>query len=600
MVRTETTLQGLTQVEAYDGRDGWSLDPFQGKRDAQRASADDARQLAQDADFEGPLVHWRDKGHRIEYLGTEDVDGTPAHRIRVRRKDGDIEEIYLDPDYFLEIRIVMTRRIRGAERIQEIDLGSYEQIAGAWFPFSYEIGPKGRPKSTRITVEKGEANVPVDEAVFRFPQAGAAIGRVIVPPEGAASPTAPVVPPAPASARGPAFDGGVISGLGVRNIGSAAMSGRVSAIAGRTAGGKTTIFVGAASGGVWKSDDSGTTFKPVFDKMPVQSIGAVALDPSNPTTVWVGTGESWMRNSVSIGDGVYKSTDAGETWSNTGLPKSEHIARVLVHPKNGEVVYACATGPLWNDSPERGLYRTADGGKSWQLVLPGTTPSTGCSSVTMDPKNPDVLFAGTWDFRRKGWTFRSGGDGPKAASGSGLFRSSDGGKTWTELKAGADGLPPHPWGRVEVVVAPSDSNVVYALIESENSALYRSSDGGKTWQQRDKSQFMVWRPFYFARLVVDPSNPDRLFKAGGELLVSEDGGRSFSGTGLGWPAARRRRRMRPAMDATHHSSTHEGRKSSAARTPASKHVAPDAAAQPSLDVSASSPHRGRSPAPRAS
>jgi photosystem II stability/assembly factor-like uncharacterized protein len=531
MIRTETTLQGLTQVEAFDGQEGWTLDPFQGKRDPQRASADDARQMAQDADIDGPLVDWRGKGHRLEYLGTEDVDGTPAHRIRVHRKDGDVEEIYLDPDYFLEIRIVMTRRVRGAERIQEMDLGSYERVDGVWMPFSYEIGPKDRPKNTRITIERAEANVPADDAAFRFPQAGAAIGRLVVAAPGPASAAVSTAPPAPASGRGPAFDAGVISGLGVRNIGSAMMSGRVSAVTGRTAGGKTTIFVGAASGGVWKSDDSGTTFKPVFDRMPVQSIGAVTIDPTKPNTVWVGTGESWMRNSVSIGDGIYKSVDGGETWSNVGLPKSEHIARVLVHPKNGEVVYACATGALWSDSPDRGLYRTRDGGKSWELVLKGANLSTGCSSVTMDPKNPDVLFAGTWDFRRKGWTFRSGGDGPTAVSGSGLFRSSDGGKTWTELKGGENGLPAHPWGRVEVVAAPSDGNVVYALIESENSALYRSSDGGKTWQARDRSQFMIWRPFYFARLVVDPSNPDRLFKAGGELLVSEDGGRSFAGSG---------------------------------------------------------------------
>ena len=531
MIRNETTLQGLTQVEAWDGREAWNLDPFQGKRDPQRASADDAKELAQDADIEGPLVHWKEKGHRVEYLGTEDVDGTAAHHLRVNLKDGDVKDIYLDPDYFLEIREIAARRIRGAEQVQEIDLGSYEQINGVWLPFSYEVGPKGRPKGVRITVERAELNVPADDATFRFPPAGAPVQRVVLATPGTAPAPSTSAPPAPPGAPGAIFDAGVISGLGIRNIGSAAMSGRISAVAGRTAGGKTTIFVGAASGGVWKSEDGGTTFKPVFDKMPVQSIGAIALDPSNPKTVWVGTGEAWMRNSVSIGDGVYKSVDGGETWTNVGLPKSEHVARILVHPKNGELAYACATGALWSDSPDRGLYRTVDGGKTWELALKGSNLSTGCSSVTIDPKNPDVLLAGMWDFRRKGWTFRSGGDGPKAVSGSGLFRSADGGKTWTELKAGSEGLPAKPWGRVEVTVAPSDPNVVYALIESESSSLYRSSDGGRTWQARDKSQFMVWRPFYFARLVVDPSNPDRLFKPGGELTVSEDGGRSFSGTG---------------------------------------------------------------------
>lgn len=336
-------------------------------------------------------------------------------------------------------------------------------------------------------------------------------------------------------ANAPRFDAGVVSGLGARNIGSATMSGRVAALdAVPGKDGKTTLFVGAASGGVWKSTDGGTTFKPVFDKQPVQSIGAIAIDPTHHDTIWVGTGESWTRNSVSIGNGIYKSTDGGETWTHTGLDASERIAKVMVDPRNGDVVYACVPGKLWSDSAERGLYKTTDGGRNWQLVLKGRNLSTGCSSISLDPKNPDVVFAGLWDFRRKGWTFRSGGESASAESGSGLFRSGDGGRTWTEVTEAANkGFPKKPYGRIAVAVAPSDANIVYALVESTDSALFRSDDGGKTWDKRDKSQLMVWRPFYFANLVVDPKNPDRLFKPDFALIQSLDGGKSFANTGGG-------------------------------------------------------------------
>ena len=529
-LRNEVTLQGLTAVQAYSAAGGgWTVSPFGGRIDAEHSGADDTKNFAQEADIGGPLVDARQKGHKVEYLGTEDVDGTAAHKLRVSLKDGDVMYFYLDPDYFLSIREVRERHVRGTEEVTETDLGSYGRVAGVWVPFSIESGPKGQPRQARITLDAVEIDPVLDDAMFRFPTGKTP--RLVLP---GPSPEQPdFKPPAGAVAqRAPVLDAGVISGLGIRNIGSAAMSGRIAALAAHNEpDGKVTLYVGAASGGVWKSSDGGTTFKPVFDKQSVQSIGAITIDPSHPRTVWVGTGEAWTRNSVSIGDGIYKSTDGGETWTNAGLPKSERVVKILVHPKDSDTVYACVPGRLWSDSPDRGLYKTTDGGKSWDLILTGDNLSTGCSGLTMDPKNPEVLFAGLWDFRRKGWTFRSGGEGPDSSSGSGLFRSADGGKSWKPVEG--KGIPAKPWGRVVVEVAPSDPNVVYSIIESKDSHLYRSADGGQTWEPRDNSQSMVWRGFYFSRLVIDPLNPDRLFKPSYSLTQSEDGGKTFPGSGGG-------------------------------------------------------------------
>ncbi len=342
--------------------------------------------------------------------------------------------------------------------------------------------------------------------------------------------TAAGTPAAPAAA--PRFDQGTISGLGIRNIGSATMSGRIAAVAAaHTKNGETVLYVGAASGGVWKSTDGGTTFTPKFDKQPVQSIGSIAIDPQNTDSVWVGSGEAWTRNSVSIGNGMYHSTDGGETWNNVGLPNSERIVKIAVSPSDGNTVLACVTGKLWSDSTERGVYRTTDAGKTWSQVLKGGNASTGCGGMSMDAKNPNTVFASLWDFRRKGWTFRSGGANSDAPSGSGLYRSDDGGAHWSEVTGG--GLPNKPYGRIAVAVAPSNSKVVYAFVESVKSALFRSDDGGKTWDRRDDSQMMVWRPFYFANLIVDPTDPDRIFKPDLALIQSLDGGKTFANVGGG-------------------------------------------------------------------
>lgn len=530
-MRDELTLQGLTNVDAFDGVDAWSVSPFEGRREPQRASADETKDHLQDADFDGPLVDWRKKGHQVEYLGREDVDGTLAHKLRVRLKNGDTLYLFLDPEYFLEIRETAYRQHRGSERVTETDFGNYERLNGVWFPHTSASGRVGELKNARYAVARVEANGAVDDTLFRYPRPGERVLAAIAPPPATSSPQELVVPRIVANSP-PSSSCAVISGMNARNIGSSAMSGRISAIAATTRAGVTTVYVGAASGGVWRSTDDATTFKPIFDKQSVQSIGAITIDPSNPRRIWVGTGESWTRNSVSIGDGIYLSEDGGDTWKNMGLGDSERISRILVSPTDGKTVYACVPGKLWSDSAARGVYKTNDGGRTWRLALTGKNLSTGCGGLSMDPKDPDVLYAGLWDFRRRGWTFRSGGENAGAPSGSAFWRTSDGGKGWTELAPGkTPGIPAKPWGRVEVSIAPSDPKTLYALIESKDSALYQSNDGGKSWERRDNSQSVVWRPFYFARLVVDPTNPNRVFKPDLDLVVSDDGGKSFASSG---------------------------------------------------------------------
>ena len=316
------------------------------------------------------------------------------------------------------------------------------------------------------------------------------------------------------------LDSSTLGGLRARSIGPAVMGGRIAAMdAHAPADAPVTVYVGAASGGVWKSTDGGTSFKPVFDEH-TQSIGAIAIDKSNPQTVWVGTGESWVRNSVSVGTGVYKSTDGGASWSNVGLGDSEHIARISVHPKKSDTVYVCATGHAWDANEERGVFRTTDGGKTWKKVL-YVDKDTGCSDITQDPGDPNILYAGMWQFRRRPDNFNSGGPG------SGLYRTKDGGETWEKLKTG---LPTGVLGRIAVAVAPSRPSTVYAVVEAKKTALYRSDDLGNSWREMNDSFNVQVRPFYFAYVVVDPTNHERVYKPGYNLTFSDDGGKTFSGS----------------------------------------------------------------------
>ncbi len=312
------------------------------------------------------------------------------------------------------------------------------------------------------------------------------------------------------------FNENTFGDITVRQIGPATMSGRISAIDAVDKN-PALVYVGAASGGLWKSKNWGTTFKPVFDKYN-QAIGCIAIDQDRPDTVWVGTGEVWVRNSTSVGDGIYKTTNGGETWKKMGLEKSERIAKIVIHPKNPDILYVAVLGNLWNSSPDRGLYKTSDGGKTWEKVL-YVDENTGCSDVAIDRQNPDILYAGMWEFRRTPWSFSSGG------KGSGLFRSADGGKTWSKV---TKELPEGILGRVAISVSPVKSEIVYALIEAKPTTLFRSGDKGLTWNRVTESQAVNDRPFYFSNLVTDPVDTNILYKPGFSLNKSTDGGKTFS------------------------------------------------------------------------
>jgi photosystem II stability/assembly factor-like uncharacterized protein len=304
------------------------------------------------------------------------------------------------------------------------------------------------------------------------------------------------------------------SGLRFRSIGPAVTSGRVIAFA-VDPNDRAKYFVGVASGGVWKTVNAGTTWTPVFENYGSYSIGAIALDPKDASVVWVGTGERNSQRSVGYGDGVYKSEDGGRSFHKVGLEKSEHVGRIVIDPRDGRIVYVAAQGPLWSAGGDRGLYKTADGGKTWKAVL-SFSEHTGVTDVALDPSNPDIVYAASWQRRRHFYTLINGG--PESA----IHKSTDGGATWTRLRGG---LPAGDLGRIGLAVSPADPNVVYATVEAagQGSGVFRSNDKGATWERMSPS---IAQGMYYGQIVADPKNVDRVYIPNVVFQVSDDAGRT--------------------------------------------------------------------------
>ncbi|MEM6321070.1 MAG: glycosyl hydrolase [Bacteroidota bacterium] len=307
-------------------------------------------------------------------------------------------------------------------------------------------------------------------------------------------------------------------GLKLRNVGPAFTSGRIADIAIHP-NDDNVWYVAVGSGGVWKTENAGTTWKPIFDDQPVYSTGCITLDPQNPHTVWLGTGENVGGRHVGFGDGIYKSPDGGKTWKNMGLKKSEHISKIIVHPKNSDVLWVAVQGPLWNKGDERGLYKTTDGGKTWKKTL-GDAEWTGVTDIMIDPRNPDWLYAATWQRHRTVAAYLGGGPN------SGIHRSTDGGETWEELKTG---LPQGNMGKIGLAISPQQPDILYAAIELNRTkgAVYRSTNRGASWEKRSDAVSGATGPHYYQELYACPHHFDRIYLMDVRIQISDDGGKNF-------------------------------------------------------------------------